>query len=167
MLASQISVGEENSLKLRVYGENASIEWSQLEPNSLSMKFADKPSQLIRAGVGKMSNLAEENLRTPAGHPEGYLEAFANIYTQFSYQIRRLIYPESNTLNNNHLNDEAVNDVPGINEAIRGMAFIENVVAASKSELKWHVFQLNPNEIKPRQNIKSKPATLTTAQEKD
>jgi predicted dehydrogenase len=165
LLASQISVGEENSLKLRIYGESASIEWSQLEPNSLLMKFVDKPNQLIRAGVGTMSELTQANLRVPAGHPEGYLEAFANIYTQFSYQIRKLIFPD--TASNESVNSEAINDVPGINEAIRGMAFIENVVAASKSEVKWHAFQLNPNEIKPRQNITSKPFTSAKSPKKD
>jgi predicted dehydrogenase len=141
LLASQICVGEENSLKLRVYGEHASIEWSQLEPNSLCMKFADQPQQLIRAGVGTMCELTQANLRTPAGHPEGYLEAFANIYTQFSYQIRNHIFTDYH-----YENSAAANDVPGINEAIRGMAFIENVVSASQSELKWHDFKLTPIE---------------------
>jgi hypothetical protein len=143
-------VGEENSLKLRVYGETASIEWSQLEPNSVWMKFTDKPSQLIRAGVGEMDAITQANMRTPAGHPEGYLEAFANIYTQFSYQIRRRLFPitgESETNDLILINDVAMNDVPGIESAIRGMAFIENVVAASQSELKWHPFLLTPQII--------------------
>ncbi len=150
LLASQISVGEENSLKLRVYGETASIEWSQLEPNSVWMKFTDKPSQLIRAGVGEMDAITQANMRTPAGHPEGYLEAFANIYTQFSYQIRRRLFPSSDNTDTNDLvsiNDGAMDDVPGIESAIRGMAFIENVVAASQSELKWHPFLLEPQSI--------------------
>jgi predicted dehydrogenase len=142
LLASQISVGEENSLKLRVYGETASIEWSQLEPNSVWMKFADKPSQLIRAGVGEMDAITQANMRTPAGHPEGYLEAFANIYTQFSYQIRSRLFGHTSDIN-----IAAMNDVPDIKSAIRGMAFIENVVAASQSELKWHPFLLEPQNI--------------------
>jgi predicted dehydrogenase len=143
-------VGEENSLKLRVYGETASIEWSQLEPNSVWMKFTDKPSQLIRAGVGEMDAITQANMRTPAGHPEGYLEAFANIYTQFSYQIRSRLFPSTCNKETNDLvsiNDAAMNDVPGIESAIRGMAFIENVVAASQSELKWHPFLLVPQNI--------------------
>lgn len=140
--ASQISVGEENCLKLRVYGETASIEWSQLEPNSVWMKYSDKPSQLIRAGVGEMDAITQSNMRTPAGHPEGYLEAFANIYTQFSYQIRNRLFG-----NTSDINEAAMNDVPGIESAIRGMAFIENVVAASQSELKWHPFSLAPQNI--------------------
>jgi len=139
LLASQISVGEENSLKLRVYGENASIEWSQLEPNSLWLKFPHQPSQLIRSGVGLQAEVTQTSMRTPAGHPEGYLEAFANIYLQFANQIRK------------HANVAVEqNDTPGIDEAIRGMAFIENVVAASQSELKWHTFSLLPENIKPR-----------------
>jgi len=140
--ASQISVGEENSLKLRVYGETASIEWSQLEPNSLWMKYSDKASRLIRAGVGEMNPITQANMRTPGGHPEGYLEAFANIYTQFSYQIRNRLF--TGTIN---INEAAMKDVPGIESAIRGMAFIENVVAASQSELKWHKFSLEPQNI--------------------
>jgi len=145
LLASQISVGEENSLKIRVYGETASIEWAQLEPNSVLMKFADKPSQLIRAGVGEMDAITQANMRTPAGHPEGYLEAFANIYTQFSYQIRSRLFG-----NSRDTNIAAMNDVPDIKSAIRGMAFIENVVAASQSEVKWHPFSLIPRKL---QNI--------------
>ena len=136
LMASQISVGEENSLKLRIYGDKASIEWSQLEPNSLWMKFPDQPSQCLRAGVGAMSWITEANLRTPAGHPEGYLEAFANIYKQFSRQIKARM--------ENTEEDEAMRDVPGIEAAIRGMAFIENVIAASRSDRKWHPFSLTP-----------------------
>ena len=137
LLASQICVGEENSLKLRVYGENASIEWSQLEPNSLWLKFPDQASQLLRAGVGQLSSTTQAAMRTPAGHPEGYLEAFANIYLQFARQIRQTAADIDN------------NSIPGIDEAIRGMAFIENVVAASQSEFKWHDFSLIPEKIKP------------------
>ena len=132
LIASQISVGEENNLKIRVHGQLASLEWSQIEPNSMWMKFADKPSQLLRIGVGEFSDLAQANIRTPAGHPEGYLEAFANIYTQFSYQVRHQL-----GLNQSELTP-AMKDVPGIEEAIRGMAFIEHVVEASHSESKWH-----------------------------
>jgi hypothetical protein len=81
-------------------------------------------------------------MRTPGGHPEGYLEAFANIYTQFSYQIRNRLF--TGTID---INEAAMKDVPGIESAIRGMAFIENVVAASQSELKWHKFSLEPQNI--------------------
>jgi len=151
LLASQVCVGEENSLKLRVYGEHASIEWSQLEPNSLWLKFSDQASQLIRTGVGQMAEETLACMRTPAGHPEGYLEAFANIYLQFAKQIRQ--HHDDNTVANSTNAKDNVNascGIPGIDEAIRGMAFIENVVAASQSEFKWHNFSLNPADIKPR-----------------
>jgi len=136
LMASQISVGDENNLKLRIYGEQASLEWSQLEPNSLKIKYQQKPAELIRVGVGSFSELAQANMRTPAGHPEGYLEAFANIYRQFATQIRATWQPNSTMLNQQ--------DMPGIKEAIRGMAFIENVVYASQQESKWHLFKLTP-----------------------
>jgi predicted dehydrogenase len=149
LLASQVCVGEENSLKLRVYGENASIEWSQLAPNSLLLKFSQQATQIIRTGVGQMSNETQACIRTPAGHPEGYLEAFANIYLQFSEKIQQFKHLKS-TGDIKSCVDNTCNNIPGIDEAIRGMAFIENVVAASKSEFKWHEFSLNPEDIKPR-----------------
>jgi predicted dehydrogenase len=129
LLASQISVGDENNLRLRVYGDKASIEWSQLEPNSLWLKSNSAPTQLIRTGVGEFCAAAQAATRTPAGHPEGYLEAFANIYMNFAKQIRAF---ESGQAANNE-----IFDVPGIEEAIRGMAFIENSVIASQSSEKW------------------------------
>jgi len=147
LLASQVCVGEENSLKLRVYGEHASIEWSQLEPNSLWLKFPEQASQLIRTGVGQMADETLACIRTPAGHPEGYLEAFANIYLQFAKQIRHHD-DDNNVTKSTNVNTSC--SIPGIDEAIRGMAFIENVVAASQSEFKWHDFSLNPADIKPR-----------------
>ncbi|MFS1422771.1 Gfo/Idh/MocA family protein [Shewanella sp. 10N.286.48.B5] len=132
LLASQISIGEENNLNIRIYGDKASVSWVQQEPNSLWLKFNDQPSQLIRSGVGNFSNTVAATMRTPAGHPEGYLEAFANIYQGFASQIRNLD-SSSNTKS----------DVPGIDEAVRGMAFIENVVQASQSDLKWHKIAIN------------------------
>ena len=132
LMASQISVGEENTLRIRVYGEHASLDWSQLEPNSLKMSYQDKPSVLLRAGVGNLSADTLNHLRTPAGHPEGYLEAFANIYTDFAQKIRH--HTDSNALPPSHR-------APGIEDAVRGMAFIETVVAASSSETKWHSIQ--------------------------
>jgi len=137
LLASQISIGDENNLKLRIYGDRKSIEWSQLEPNTLWLKSNTEPTQQIRAGVGYMCPEAQQAMRTPAGHPEGYLEAFGNIYNNFVKQIR--------AHKNNLICDNTTFDVPGIKEAIRGMAFIENVVKASQSEVKWHPFSLNVN----------------------
>ncbi|BFM13597.1 Gfo/Idh/MocA family oxidoreductase [Simiduia litorea] len=133
LIASQISVGEENDLRLRVYGDKASLEWRQQEPNSLWLKFADAPAQLVRAGVGELSALARANLRTPSGHPEGYIEAFANHYRNFAGQIRAHL---------THANASYIErDVPDIHDALSGMAFIEAVVQASKSPQQWQRLQ--------------------------
>ncbi len=135
LLASQIAVGDENNLRLRIYGEQKSIEWSQLEPNTLWLKSNSAPTQQIRAGVGCMSQQAQQAMRTPAGHPEGYLEAFANIYQNFVRQIR--------AYNAGQESSNELFDVPGIEQAVRGMAFIENVVSADQALTKWQAFSLN------------------------
>ena len=96
------------------------------------MKWNDRPTQMLRAGGGYLGELASANTRTPMGHPEGYLEAFANIYMAFAGQIRAWEKDEAF--------DSRSADCPGIEEAIRGMAFIELAVAASASDLKWHPF---------------------------
>ncbi len=133
LMASQVSVGEENAIRLRIYGENGGLEWNQQEPNTLWLKYNDQPTQMLRTGMGYLGELAAANTRTPAGHPEGYLEAFANIYMAFADKIRAT--------------DEGVpasiraNDCPGIDEAVRGMAFIELAVAASASDVKWHTLE--------------------------
>lgn len=137
LMASQIAVGDENNLKLRIYGDKQSIEWSQLEPNTLWLKSNHQPTQMLRAGVGQMCEAAQQAMRTPAGHPEGYLEAFANIYVNFAKQIRAFQAGNSAT------NEEF--DVPGIEQAIRGMAFIENAVSASQSNVKWHPMSIKAN----------------------
>lgn len=133
LTASQVSVGEENNLTLRVFGELASIEWRQQEPNTLLLKQADKPTQLLRTGADDLSSIAKANTRIPMGHPEGYLEAFANIYMAFAAKIR--------AAENNVSEDERIDDCPGINEAVRGMAFIALAVQASNSDVKWHRFE--------------------------
>lgn len=137
LLASQISSGDENDLRLRVYGDKASLDWCQLEPNSLWLKYNNKPAQLIRSGVGDFCQAASSAMRTPAGHPEGYLEAFANIYVNFAAQIR--------AFEAGQVSDNDTFDVPGIQEAIRGIAFIENTVEASQSSQKWHVINIDSN----------------------
>jgi predicted dehydrogenase len=132
IVASQICTGDENGLRLRVYGDTASLEWSQQEPNSLWLKHARKPIELVRSGAGHLSMAANYHSRLPSGHPEGYIEAFANLYRIFGDQVRA------------HANDTeyAVGGVhvPGIDAALRGMAFIETAVAASASADKWHAF---------------------------
>lgn len=127
--ASQIAIGEENNLTLRVYGDKASLFWQQQEPNTLTIKRHNQSSITERAGVGVFSDGVANAMRIPAGHPEGYLEAFANLYKDFATQIHLF---ESQ--------GESTQNVPGIEDAIRGMAFIENVVAADRSNEKWHDF---------------------------
>ncbi|CAH9050505.1 hypothetical protein PSECIP111951_02083 [Pseudoalteromonas holothuriae] len=134
LMASQIAVGEENNLKLRIYGEKASIEWAQMEPNNLWLREQNAPAQLIRTGVGNLCPAASKATRTPAGHPEGYLEAFANIYLNFAEMIQA--HCQNNAVQNQDF------DVPGIKEAVRGMAFIENAVVASAQDTKWHPFTI-------------------------
>ncbi|OUS73487.1 oxidoreductase [Pseudoalteromonas sp. A601] len=134
LLASQIALGEENNLNLRIYGDKASIEWNQMEPNSLWLKSHSAPTVLLRSGIALKSTAAKNALRAPAGHPEGYLEAFANIYVNFAKQIKAKKLAEIAT------NEQF--DVPGIKQAIRGMAFIENAVEASNKDSKWHTFKI-------------------------
>ncbi|WP_343841107.1 Gfo/Idh/MocA family oxidoreductase [Bowmanella denitrificans] len=125
--ASQIAVGEENNLRIRVYGEKASLDWSQQAPNSLKLMHADKPFETLRSATATATALGGIT-RTPPGHPEGYLEAFANLYCQFASQVMDF---QPNQL-------QPASLLPGIDSALRGMAFIETVVAASASEQKWH-----------------------------
>ncbi len=132
LTASQIAAGEENALKIRVYGENGSLEWAQQEPNTLTLKWSDKPAQILRAGNNYgawESTFATHNCRTPGGHPEGYLEAFGNLYRNFALTL-------SAKLNNEEPKSEWL-DFPGIEDGIRGMAFIENVVNSNQSNEKW------------------------------
>lgn len=124
--ASQVCIGEENNLRIRVYGEKASLEWHQQEPNTLWLAKPDQPTQMLRAGGPYLSEIAQAFTRTPMGHPEGYLEAFANIYSQFAQLIRDGDdYPYAD-------------DIPSIGEALRGMNFIESVVTATEKPEKWY-----------------------------
>lgn len=134
LMASQIAAGEENALKIYVYGEKGCIEWHQMEPNTLIVKWLDQPTQIYRTGNAYLSNIAQFNSRTPAGHPEGYLEAFANIYKNFALTLlakQSGVKPTAEML-----------DFPTAKDGVRGMAFIENVVASSKSDLKWFDFKI-------------------------
>lgn len=129
LIASQVAAGEENALKIKVYGENGGIEWHQMEPNTLLVKWYDQPAQVYRAGNGYLDEVAKKNCRTPGGHPEGYLEAFANIYRNFAWALTaRLNGDEANT---------GDYDFPTVDDGVRGMAFIENVIASGQSDKKW------------------------------
>jgi len=126
---SQISVGEENNLNIRVYGEKGGLEWHQKEPNTLLLKWQDKPAEVLRTANGYLGAAAAANSRTPASHPEGYLEAFANIYRNFANHIRATISGVQP--------DALVLDYPKIEDGVRGMAFIDAVVSSSKHNAKW------------------------------
>lgn len=127
--ASQISAGEENNLNIRVYGEKGGLEWRQMEPNTLVTRWLDKPVQILRTGVGPLSPEAQAHTRIPAGHPEGYLEAFANIYRNFAFCLQaRLEGVEP---------DPIFVDFPDVTDGVRGMRFIERVVESSKQGARW------------------------------
>jgi predicted dehydrogenase len=132
LMATQIAAGEENNVKIRVYGEKGGLEWKQEDANTLIVKWLDKPAEIYRTGGGYNTSFAVHNTRIPAGHPEGYLEAFANLYRNFALTVRAKIDGEKPK-------DEWL-DFPGVEEGIRGMAFVENVVASSQSEEKWMEF---------------------------
>ncbi|WP_427450945.1 Gfo/Idh/MocA family protein [Litorimonas sp. WD9-15] len=118
--ASQICVGQENSLSIRVYGEMGGLIWNQEEPNTLLRTYADRPTEIIRSAQGYLPVSAQEGFRTPPGHPEGYLEAFANVYLDFANSLK--------------------SDTPvttGIEGGVRGMAFVEALLKSSSKNSKW------------------------------
>lgn len=132
LFASQIAAGEENNLNIRVYGEKGGLEWHQMEPNTLLVKWLDQPTQVYRTGVGTLYPETLAHFRIPAGHPEGYLEAFANIYRNFALCVRaRMEGLEPDPLHT---------DFPTIHDGVRGMRFIEKVIESGKSDQKWLPF---------------------------
>lgn len=129
LMATQVAAGEENKVSIRVYGEKGGLEWHQEDANTLLLKWPDRPAEKLRTGNAYLSSYANHNTRTPAGHPEGYLEAFANLYRNFANTIRAL---ESGTI------PTAENlDFPGVKEGVRGMAFIAHMIQSGTAEKKW------------------------------
>ena len=126
LMTSQIASGEENDLKIRAWGDKGGIEWKHSDPNTLLLKLDGQPTQVYRAGVDNsyLSEFALANCRTPSGHPEGFIEAFANIYRNFSYAV--------NNFNNSKKIDPKY-DYPTVEEGLRGMKFIDAVIESSKS----------------------------------
>lgn len=126
LIASQVSTGEENALKLRLYGEEGALEWRQMEPNSLLHRSRGAPLRVMRAGIDQPELVPEAmaRLRLPGGHPEGYLEALANLYGDAAAAIRR--------------GDRSdMTGVPGMASGLRGMAFIEAVTASQAGDSRW------------------------------
>ncbi|MBO9595298.1 MAG: Gfo/Idh/MocA family oxidoreductase [Niabella sp.] len=134
LIASQVAAGEENALKIKIYGEKGGLEWHQQEPNTLLVKWLDAPAQVYRAGNGYLGDYAKHNCRTPGGHPEGYLEAFANHYRNFATALQAKIHNETPS-------KESL-DFPSVDDGVRGMAFIDNVVASAQSDKKWWDFEV-------------------------
>ena len=133
LMATQIAAGEENAIRIRVYGDKGGLEWAQQEPNSLILKWLDAPMQVLRVGTSMDSPAAAHNTRTPGGHPEGYLEAFANIYRNFSQTVRARANGQTPTAE--------MLDFPGVEDGIRGMQFIDTVVGAGyNDDVKWVKF---------------------------
>ena len=126
--ASQICVGDENNLNIRVYGSKAALEWHQEHPNELVVKFPDQPRQVWRRGNGYDGAEAQRFTRIPAGHPEGYLEAFGNIYQEAFRGIRAELDGQKRPKDL---------DVPTIDDGVEGMAFIEAVVRSSAKGARW------------------------------
>ena len=129
LMTSQIATGEENDLKIRVWGELGGIEWKHSKPNTLIHKLNGKPNQILRAGVDNsyLSKFALSHCRTPSGHPEGFIEAFANIYRNFSYAVNNY---------KNSIEHDPIFDFPTVEDGYRGMKFIDAVIESSKSS-KW------------------------------
>jgi len=130
MYASQISAGEENNLKVKVYGEKGGLEWQQHEPNTLLLRMSDQPVHILRAGVNYayLSERTRWNLRLPGGHPEGYIEAFANIYRNVAADI--------NSRKTNTRPYPEFIEYPSISDGVRGLLFIEKTLESAQSE-KW------------------------------
>ena len=129
---SQISIDEENDLRIRVYGEKGGLDWRQEEPNTLLLKWPDRPREIVRASGPTLSDIAAANTRLPMGHPEGFIEAFANLYRNFAHTVDA--HARGELPSAQHL------DFPNVEDGVRGMAFIETVVASSQSDEKWTPF---------------------------
>lgn len=129
LIASQVCAGDENNLRIRVYGDAGNIEWSQEEPNSLWLRFEDRPAEAMRAAASTLGMTARKSARLPPGHPEGYLEACANIYRNFAGHIRSFVGTPGGIA--------LTTSVPGIRDALRGMAFIEVTLASHEAGSAW------------------------------
>ncbi|WP_293880340.1 MULTISPECIES: Gfo/Idh/MocA family protein [unclassified Sphingobacterium] len=139
LMASQISAGEENAVRIRIYGEKGGLEWANEDPNNLIIKMLDQPRQLYRTGNAygapyTLSSFATHNTRVPAGHPEGLLESFANIYRNFAATVTAIREGKTPTAEQQ--------DFPTVYDGVRGMAFIDTVVKNNEGTEKWTKFVL-------------------------
>ena len=127
--ASQISNGDENNLNIRIYGTKASLEWHQEEPNDLLVKFANAPRKTYRRGNDYLGAAAQANSRTPFAHPEGFIEAFANVYLSVAAAIADKIDGKAAP--------EGGYDYPTVDDGVAGMAFIKACVESSQNNAAW------------------------------
>ena len=130
LYASQISAGEENNLSIRVYGTKGALEWKQEHPNELMLRLKDEPTSVLRRGNGYLSDVAKKFTRIPAGHPEAFIEAFANIYREVGAAITDRLEGKKN----------GTYDFPNVEDGVEGMAFIATAVESAKSKAKWTNF---------------------------
>ena len=126
LTCSQIACGEENNLNLRLVGTRGALEWRQQEPNTLIYKPAGQPWQLLRAGQAYLGEAARAASRLPGGHPEGYLEAFANIYRDFIADLERVERRQA-----------PLRNYPTVQDGLRGMRFIAQAVKSSQQGASW------------------------------
>lgn len=131
LTASQIAKGEANNIRLRIYGEKGGMEWHQMDPNRLILKWGNKPEEIIHIGNNTfLGEFASWDVRTPAGHPEGFLEAFANIYRNFTLTVMAKRNGDEPT--------QDMLDFPTVLDGVRGMQFIETMVEAGwNNDKKW------------------------------
>lgn len=131
LMATQIATGESNNIRIRVYGDRGGLEWRQLDSNKLTLRWIDKPSQELYMGNNEyLSDLAKWNTRTPAGHPEGFIEAFANIYRNFAMAVM--------SKENGIEPSDIIADFPNVYDGVRGMQFVELMVqSGNDNETKW------------------------------
>jgi len=123
--ASQVAAGEENGLRLRIYGERGGLEWAQMEPNTLTLRWLDRPAEIVRTGGPGLGDGIAALTRTPAGHPEGYIEAFANLYRAFAAAVR------------DDGRGKRDRGYPGVVDGLRTMRFIEAVIGNAQGDRKW------------------------------
>ena len=127
--ASQVAIGMENGLNIRIYGEKGTLEWAQEEPNTLWVRWSDKPVEMRRTATDFVGTAASSNARLPAGHPEGYIEAFANIYRAFAEDLSEVIDGKNDR--------STLKDYPGSKDGLRGRSFLDAVVRSRSSDYKW------------------------------
>ncbi len=126
LTCSQVAAGEENNLNIRIYGSKGGLEWNQMEPNTLLFKQPGQPTRILRTGQPYLSDVAKASARIPAGHPEGYLEAFANIYKMAIADIRRV-----------KMGEQPQGGYPTVYDGLRGMQFIVKAVESSQKGCVW------------------------------